>query len=140
MEELFIFAGPPVVTATTALISAAVFQPHRLTLSQTRIPRGLLIAQAVIVPLSWLVIWAAPDKQNWRERAGATCPVLEGRYDDVLFTLVFASALLGGVACGAAIAADWPRLARAAGYAAAALVLPYFMMFTWIGSFFCGMS
>ena len=131
------FLIPLVVTALTALIAAAVLGTYRTRLKLGRISGLLLAGQIALVPISWLLIRAAPERPDNDEGGGATCPDAEA-WTGTFYMVLFGSCLLGGGAVGGAYAADRPDAGRAVGFAVFAAVVPYVVAGLWIAAALCG--
>lgn len=131
------FLVPVVVMASTALIAGAVLGPYRDRLKPARVSGLLLTAQVALIPISWLLIRAAPRRPDNDAGFGATCPDTEA-WTGTFYLLLLGSCLLGGVAVGAAYAADRPEKDRTIGYAVVAVVVPYVVAGMWIVGALCG--
>jgi hypothetical protein len=128
---------PVVVITLAAFFAAAVLSPHRARLKSARVPGLLLTAQLALIPLSWLLIRAAPERPDNDAGGAATCPDVE-TWTATFYILVFGSSLLGGLTIGSAYAGDRPEKERAIGFAVFAVVAPYVIAGLWIAAALCG--
>ena len=91
-------------------------------LRELRIPQTLLTALVALVPLTWLIIQVAGEEPAGD---GGTCPAInDGIGAALLVSMIFGSAILGGVAVAASRVTQPDSLGTGA-YALAAVVVPY---------------
>lgn len=90
-----------------------------------RVPLGLLVTQIALAPVSWLLVWAAPDEPRFD--GNGTCPDIDpgSALETLLTVLFFGSCVVGGLAVAAAYAADRPRLGRPILFALFVLAAPF---------------
>lgn len=135
---LLVALAPVLITAATAAIAAPILWSQGDVLRQSWIPGGLLAAQCAMVPLTWVVLWVAPDAEGFNEaETHTTCPTLDGAWAVPPLTLYFGSSIVGGVAVAAALAAS-RSAGRPLGYAAATVAATYVIGIKLLLAAFCG--
>ena len=140
MSGWLYIVGPLLVAVTVTLVAIprlAAFAPQ---LRRTHAPLWLLLAQVTLAPLSWAVIWAAPDERGFE--ATETCPDIDpgSAIATTLIVLFFGSGMVGGLAVAAAYVTNRANLARPALFALVALLAPFGIVIGAVYDALCGIN
>jgi hypothetical protein len=117
-----VYSGPLLLTIGTALGTMYWLGHRGEYLKGSRVPVGLLIGDLAIFAIGLAVIATAPDSQETSN--GQVCKDSRD-FDEVLYPLVFGSAIVGGLAWGTASLQQDSGFGKLLAYAGIALVLPY---------------
>jgi hypothetical protein len=119
---VLVVAAPLLLAGATTAVAVAVLRSSSDRIRERGLPQKLLIAVVALVPLSWIAIQLAGEEVAG---SGNTCAdVNDGLAAVFFFSLIFLSAVVGGVAVAASLVTR-PDFARTAAAILAAGVVPY---------------
>jgi hypothetical protein len=96
--EALLVVGVPLCAALVAGVPLYFVSTRWLA----RLWSAAVVAQVLVVATAWLLLFASPDEQNWREGPGSTCPDLEGAWGDAVVAAGFGSIAVGAICLASA--------------------------------------